>query len=210
MINYLKGILVSKIENSPNGCSITVEVNNIGYLIHTNNKVLNSLPDVGENIKIYTVLIHKEDNMYLCGFKTRDERDLFLILQSVSGIGTKVALLLLGEFSTFELVNAVLSDDAKLISRTKGIGPKLAKRLILELKDKMTNWQDKIEFSKASVDFSSDKKIQAGFLEAESVLLSLGYTRTESEEALRAALELSENKENSEELLRIALQRLSS
>jgi len=210
MINYLKGILVSKVENGPSGSNITVEVNNIGYLVSTNKRVISFLPDLNENVMIFTSLIHKEDSMYLCGFNSRDDRDLFNILQSVSGIGTKVALLLLDEFSSYELVSAVIRGDDKALSRTKGVGPKLAQRIILELKDKMTNWRDKLrpsEIKSGNVDASETKE---SYMEAESVLYSLGYSRDEAQKGLEKALSQAQNKDNSEELLRHALHWLAN
>lgn len=210
MINYLKGILVSKVENSPSGCNITVEVNNIGYLIQTYKRVIDSLPDVGEMVKVFTSLIHKEDAMYLCGFNNREDRDLFNILQSVSGIGVKVALMLLDELGAHGLVSAVIKEDSKAISRTKGVGPKLAQRIILELKDKMTNWRDKVEFIAPSTAKTEQKVEKESYLETESVLLSLGFTKEEAAQSLEIALSKAENANNSEELLRIALQWLSN
>lgn len=210
MINYLKGILVSKVEDGPFGCNITVEVNNIGYLVVTNKKVVSLLPEEGNIVTIYTSLIHREDNMSLCGFNTREDRDLFNILQSVSGIGVKVALMLLGELGAYNLVNAVISSDAKALSRTKGVGPKLAQRIILELKDKMTNWREKVVLKPSEIAKTEDAEVSESYIEAETVLLSLGYTKKESAEGLKKALSSASNKDNSEELLRIALQWLVS
>lgn len=209
MINYLKGILVSKIENSPSGCNITVEVNDIGYFILTNKRVVGSLPDIGEKVKIFTSLVHKEDAMYLCGFDTREDRDLFNILQSVSGIGVKVALLLLEEFSSHELVSVVIREDTKELSRTKGVGPKLASRIILELKDKMTGWREKVEYKEGEKNKSESKNQQAVYLEAESVLLSLGYSKEEAGSGIQKALAQAKNTGDVEEILRYALQWLS-
>ncbi len=205
MINYLKGTLVSKIENSPTGCNITIEVNNIGYLIITNRKIIQTLPEVGKTVKVFTSLIHREDAMYLCGFANREERDLFNILQSVSGIGVKVALVLLDELSSHELVSAVIIEDSKALSRAKGVGPKLAKKIILELKDKMINWRDKTDFTPAKQTQTTTKEVNPSIIEAESVLLSLGYTKEEAAKGLNIALDQSENKSDSEELLRISL-----
>lgn len=210
MINYLKGILVSKVNSSPTGCNITVEVNDIGYLIMTNNRVISSLPDVGEKVQIYTSLIHKEDAMYLCGFDNREDRDLFNILLSVSGVGLKVAVMLLDELGSHQLVNAVISEDAKALSRTKGVGPKVAKRLILELKDKMTNWRDKVDFT-LDVKSSIETEInQASYLETESVLLSLGYSKDEANKSLEFAASKAADNADSEALLRLALQWLAA
>jgi holliday junction DNA helicase RuvA len=210
MISYLKGILVSKAENSPSGTHIIVEVNNTGYFVLTNKKVVSSLPDTGETITIYTSLIHREDVMYLCGFDTREDRDLFNILQSVSGIGTKVALMLLGELGAYELVSAVIRDDAKTLARTKGVGPKLAQRLILELKDKMVNWRDQTDYVPEEMEKIKKIENKESYREAESVILSLGYSRTEANDSLDKAVSRAENKDNSEELLRLALQWLAT
>lgn len=210
MINYLKGTLVSKVEDSPFGCNITIEVNNIGYLIVTNKKVVSLLPEEGNIVTIYTSLIHREDSMSLCGFNTREDRDLFNILQSVSGIGVKVALLLLGELSAYNLVSAVIGGDAKELSRTKGVGPKLAQRIILELKDKMTNWREKVVLKPSEKIQADDVEITESYIEAETVLLSLGYTKKEASESLKNILASAKNKNDSEEILRLALQWLVS
>lgn len=205
MINYLKGTIVSKIENSPSGCNVTIEVNNIGYLVETNVSILNRLPLVGEIATVYTSLIHKEDAMYLCGFETREQRDLFNILRTVSGIGTKVAMLLLDEFSPQEIVSNVVAGEHKALSRTKGIGPKLAQKIVLELKDKMTKWRDKITIEMIETPEIIDKNVKENYLEAESVILSLGYSKQEAKLGLDYALKTTDNQFDSEELLRLAL-----
>ena len=207
MFNYLKGILVSKSEGGNQ--NITVEVNNIGYLIQTNKRTISALPETGELLTVFTSLIHREDTMYLCGFITREDRDLFNILQSVSGIGTKVALLLL-EIGAHDLVSAVIRDDDKSLSKTKGVGPKLAQRIILELKDKMTNWQDRLDISQIQARTYESSEQKESILETESVLLSLGYSTDEINESLDAALSKASNKNDPEELLRHALQWLAN
>lgn len=209
MINYLKGSLVLKNENSPSGCNITVEVNNIGYLVLTNKRVIKALPDINSEVVIYTSLVHREDYMYLCGFNTHEDRDLFNILQSVSGIGTKVALLLL-ENGAHDLVNAVIGADVKALTKTKGVGPKLAQRVILELRDKMTNWRDSADYSDVPAPQFDSYETKESYLETESVLLSLGYTKAEVSESLEKAIAKSRDKSDSEELLRLALQWLAS
>lgn len=210
MINYLKGELVSKITNSPSGCNITVEVNGIGYLVVANRRVIQSLPDIGEKVKIFTSLVHKEDAMYLCGFDNHEDRDLFNILQSVSGVGVKVAMLLIEELGCYELVNAVISEDAKALSRTKGVGPKVAKRLILELKDKMTSWRDKVDLDIEPIKTEIKEVNEKIYIEVESVLLSLGYSKEEATKNLKLAVSEAQNKNDSEELLRLALKRLAT
>jgi len=147
--------------------------------------------------------------MYLCGFATHEDRDLFNILQSVSGIGTKVALLLL-ENGAHELVNSVIGADVKGLTRTKGVGPKLAQRVILELRDKMTNWRDNADYSNIPAAKFDSYETKESYLETESVLLSLGYSRTEATESLEKAISLSKDQSDPEELLRHSLKWLSS
>jgi Holliday junction DNA helicase RuvA len=210
MINYLKGTIVSKVESSPTGCNITLEVNNIGYLIVTNPKVVNKLPDVGQIVTVFTSLIHREDQMYLCGFDCREDRDLFNILQTVSGVGVKVALTMLGDMTSGEIVGAVISDDSKALSNIKGIGPKTAKRIILELKDKMTSWRDKVDFVCSPNSCEKSSAASISITEAESVLLSLGYTRDEYKNAIEVAIKKATNPEDTEEILRFALEWLAN
>lgn len=207
MINYLKGELISKIEASPTGCHMTIEVNNIGYLLLTNRRVIQSLPAEGETVTVYTTLIHREDAMIMCGFSSREERDLFNLMTSVSGVGTKVALTIMGELGAYGLVNAVISEDDKAISKAKGVGPKLAAKIIIELKDKMTGWRDKIPAKQADKD---EAKITPEQEEAETLLYSLGYTKCEVSEALKRAISRAEDKNDPEELIRIGLQWLAA
>ncbi len=212
MINYLKGIIAHKNENSISGCNFTVEVNNIGYFLLTNKRILEELPCENTEITIYTALIHKEDAMFLCGFKAREDRDIFNILQGVSGIGTRVALLLLDQFNACELASVVIKEDDKALSKTKGVGPKLAKKIILELKDKLVNWRDTTDISASTrpeIAFEDEKEKQS-YTEAETVLLSLGYCKEEVDNGLKKALNKSTNKQDSEELLRLALQWISA
>ncbi len=212
MINYLKGKIVHKQENSTYGCSFTVEVNNIGYLVLTNKRILDELPCENTDVTTYTSLIHKEDAMLLCGFKAREDRDLFNILQGVSGIGLRVALLLLEQFNACELASVVIKEDDKALSKTKGVGPKLAKKIILELKDKLINWRDTTDLSTSAVNKISfdDEDLKQSYTEAETVLISLGYCKEEVDDGLEKALSKSINKQDSEDLLRIALQWISA
>ena len=114
MYDYFSGKLSSK--TSTTVVTATVECSGIGYLININNRTLAELPSVGEQVKIYVSLVHKEDSMSLCGFLHKEDRDIFNILQSVSGVGMKMALTLLDEFSGFDLISAVIKEDSKLLS----------------------------------------------------------------------------------------------
>lgn len=200
MFDYLKGVLVDK--NFP---YCTVEVNGIGYRLLTNLRTLETIGELNSEIKIYTKLIHKEDSMTLCGFKNKQDRVIFDILTSVSGIGTKVALALLAEFETNELINLIISQDHKTISRTKGIGAKMAQKIVLEIKDKLA----KLDVVPFVVEKSSNTKVSSDTIsQVATVLESLGYSKNEYQGAIETAL-TQLNKDSEEELLKEVLKILS-
>ena len=202
MFDYIKGILISK--NHPYA---VVENNGIGYSILCNARTLSILGDLNTEIKIYTKLIHKEDSMTLCGFCHREDRTIFDILTSVSGIGTKVALCLLDEFSGSELIGAVIDEDYKLISRTKGVGAKMAQKIILELKDKLTNLNVTSEVTAGKI--NTDNISKDTILEVQTVLQSLGYSQNEYQNALEISAKKTQ-KDDPQEILRQTLQILSN
>jgi len=205
MISYLNGTLITK-NITTTGCKIVLDVNNIGYEILINKKTYKNLPDINSQLCVYTTLLHKEDAMFLCGFLSVKEREMFQILQTVSGIGMKAALLIL-ELQLDDIVSAVLSDNEKLISQVKGIGPKLAKRLILELKDKFKTLKTElaIEVSNDNSKTCNYNDISQAFAEAQAVLHSLGYTDDEINLGLDAAKNHVNDKNATEEILQTAL-----
>lgn len=209
MISYLKGLLVSQ-SLTTTGCQIVVEVNNIGYAVAINNKTYKELPCLNSEIKVFTTLIHKEDAMILCGFLSAQEREVFNVLQTVSGIGMKAALLIL-ELSLNDIISAVISEDEKVICQIKGIGPKLAKRLILELKDKMTKLKDelKLDVEECSSAVENFALVSEAFAEAQAVLNSLGYTKCEISMGLEAAANRVKDKNDTQEVLQAALSTIS-
>ena len=142
MYDYIKGLLTSK-SNTSKGVYLTVEACGIGYLFEATVRDYNNSPQLGEEVKIYSVLLHREDKMSLCGFFHKEARDIFNILISVSGVGSKMALTLLDEFDASELIGLVIEGNHKELTRAKGVGPKLAQKIILELKDKLINYQTK-------------------------------------------------------------------
>ena len=147
--------------------------------------------------------------MILCGFLDHEDRDLFNILQSVSGIGVKVAMLLLENMTYHELVEALVSGDAKKISKTKGIGPKLAQRIVLELKDKMTNFKAQIDDT-VDIKIDTDRLVDSSAIEeAQSILLSLGYSSEEIKAGLQNAIAKANEPDNFEELIKLALQTMA-
>ena len=132
MLAYINGILTLKQEGL-----IIVESNGIGYEIFVSNNTLANLPYTNQECKIYTYLQVKEDGIALFGFASREEKDLFNKLISVSGIGPKGAITLLSGMSLADLTNAIANQDIRSLSQIKGLGKKSAERICLELKDKL-------------------------------------------------------------------------
>lgn len=204
MYDYIKGILANK-TNSTKGTYFTVEAGGIGYLLEVTTRDFNEVAD--EDVKVYTVLLHREDKMSLCGFLHKEDRDIFNILTSVSGVGSKMALTLLDEFESSELIGFVIDGNYKEITRAKGVGPKLAQKIILELKDKLMNYQTKEPIKISSI---TPQKIDNQAVEdAQMVLVSLGYERKEIQNAITKALAILNDKASAEEILKEALKILS-
>lgn len=199
MFDYIKGTLVSK--SQLKSYFFTVEASSIGYLIEVNSNDF-SKKNVNDEIKIYTVLIHREDSMSLCGFLNKEARDIFNVLTSVSGVGAKMALCLLNEFDVSDLIYFVVSENSKELTRAKGVGTKLAQKIILELKDKLINLQPTLEISQ-TVDIPSETE------EIQKILLSLGYEEQEVVNAIKQACALGKLSLGNEEFLRATLQILS-
>lgn len=173
MYSYIKGIV-----EEINLDNIVIENNNIGYKINVSSNTIKDL-QLGNISKIYTKLIVREDDMSLCGFSTKEEMKMFELLTSVSKIGPKVGLSILSFASSGQLGAYILSEDIARISKAPGVGKKTAERIILELKDKID--KNNIEFeptliNKNPISLSKDEAVDA--------LVALGYSNTESKEAV--------------------------
>lgn len=202
MYDYIKGLNAGK-SNTSKGCFLTIEAGGIGYLLEVTSRDFNEISD--DNIKIYTVLIHREDKMALCGFLKKEDRDIFNILTSVSGVGSKMALTLLDEFQSSELIGFVIEGNYKEITRAKGVGPKLAQKIILELKDKLMNYKD----SEPIVISTPKEQDSQAVEDAQTVLISLGYERDEIKSAMSKAMALLKDNSSAEDILKNTLQILS-
>lgn len=176
MFDYFKGVISDKRKTSK-GTFITIDVSGIGYLLEVTEIDFNCTKvDESEIQKVYVLLTHREDAMSLYGFSNKETRDIFQILLSVSGVGAKMAIALLNEFDACDLISLVIDGNFKELTRAKGVGPKLAQKIILELKDKLM----KTELPRTSCKLP---KSQA-FDDTQAVLLSLGYEENEIEDVL--------------------------
>lgn len=207
MYDYIKGQFTYKVSNSK-GCFATIETSNgVGYLLEIMDRDFEILPELCETMKLYTVLIHREDKMSLCGFLKREDRDIFNILTSVSGVGTKMAITLLNSFDVSDLVGFVLDENYKELTRAKGVGPKLAQKIILELKDKLTSYQGGNTPIRQSSCTSCTNTQNTE--DAQMVLLSLGYTKEEVSSAIGQVLTKLPPNASAEEILKDSLKILS-
>ena len=179
MIKYLNGTLAEVDVDS-----IVVEVNGIGYGVNVPVSVIENVREIGSNVKIYTYMNVKEDDVSLFGFLTKDELDIFKRIISVSGIGPKGGLAILSTLSADDLRFAVLSDDAKAIAKSPGIGLKTASKLILELKDKF-DLQEAFEKKSANVVQVSVKN-NSEAQDAIEALVALGYSSSDALKAVRS------------------------
>ncbi|MBQ8460595.1 Holliday junction branch migration protein RuvA [bacterium] len=205
MYDYIKGVFTYKIANSK-GCFATVETGGIGYRFEIMERDYTNLPEIGTELKIFSILLHREDKMSFCGFLRREDRDIFNILTSVSGVGSKMALVLLNSFEVSNLVGFVLDGNYKELTRAKGVGPKLAQKIILELKDKLTNYQSGERVITSSAGIASNSQNTD---DARMVLVSLGYNNEEINSGLSKALERLTKEASAEEILKEALRVLS-
>ncbi len=193
MINFLKGRLVEK---SPT--QIVVECNGVGYEVNISLYTYGNLPP-DETISIYTYLQVREDAQILYGFMSKSEKEVFVKLLSVSGIGASTARMMFSSLSPQEVVDAIASGDVETIKSVKGIGLKTAQRVIVDLKDKIT----KVEHSGEVLPLQNN----TNKTEALSALVTLGYTKKQAEKSVRKILKT--NPEASiEDIIKTALKNL--
>lgn len=187
--------------------SVIIDVNGMGVEVIVPSSVINRLPMAYEDIKLHTYLHIREDAMQLYGFLEKEDLDFFKLLITVNGIGPKAAIAILSSMSTDVLTFAILSEDIKTIEKAQGIGAKTAKKLVLELKDKVGVINAKTVELRS--DSSSDISLTIGSAikeEASQVLEALGYSRTEAMKAI-TAIEITEEM-TSEDLVKSALKNL--
>ena len=176
MIDFIKGKLIHVF-----GDSVVVENNGIGYKIHTSVGSASDFSMPGEEVVVYTEMIVREDAISLVGFSSRDELNMFQMLTSVSGIGTKVGIGILSSMPYGQLAGIIASQDIKALQSAQGVGKKTAERLVLELKDKVPQTMTLQAHEHAHVS-PQDQGTQKDALDA---LMSLGYTRSEAQGVLK-------------------------
>lgn len=181
MIAYVRGIIAEITEEN-----VVLDVGGIGYNIRISASTAQRLPGIGEEVKIHTYTLVREDAFLLYGFLTRDDLDIFKKCITVNGIGPKGALAILSVMDADSLRFAILSQDAKAIAKAPGIGSKTAERLILDLKDKVSLDDTLIgrEMNEAGTVASSVSADTEAKRETIEALVALGYGQTESLKAV--------------------------
>ncbi len=198
MISHLKGRL-----EHVDRAHLVVDVGNVGYHVHVSSGTLGRLPKIGDKVQLFTYQVVREDDISLYGFLTREERNLFRLLLSVSGIGPKASMSIISGFPIDKIVTAITQGDVDLISSVPGIGKKTAQKLIIELKDKVA----KAYAIKPSDMTAGIKGDQTVVQDAISALISLGYSPREARETItRSDIDLSSG--SVEDIIKQALKAL--
>lgn len=203
MIARLSGILVEVGEDWA-----IVDCSGVGYLVHCSSRTLAALGEVGEGCIVHTQLQVSENDMRLLGFADGAERDWFRLLTGVQGVGSKVALAILSALSTHELREACSRSDAAQVARAQGVGPKLAGRIVNELKDKAGAMPGG---AAAGAGGSIGVSVpQGGGADAVSALQNLGFKPAVAAQAVAAAMDELGEGAGEGDLIRVALKKAAS
>ncbi|MHC1786371.1 MAG: Holliday junction branch migration protein RuvA [Christensenellales bacterium] len=197
MYAFIEGTVEHKSTND-----LVIAVGGVGYQIQCTQAALSNAPPRGEVMRVYTWLSVREDALELFGFHSLEEKQLFLKLNGITGIGPRTALGILGAMPLADLTLAIMTGDTVMLSRAPGIGKKTAQRIALELKDKLS-----------PEDFSSDQPFglnpgtgqEGAVAEAILALQSLGYTQSEAVRAVSLAHQGAQGDEKADSLVRLAL-----
>ncbi|MEM9161758.1 MAG: Holliday junction branch migration protein RuvA [Cyanobacteria bacterium P01_F01_bin.4] len=182
MIGYLKGTLADIQKLSNGRVIVTLDVHQVGYEMQITARQMSQLPPVGEPVQIFTHFQNRDDQPVLFGFSSRAERDVFRLATSVSGIGPQMGMALLDTLSLNDFIQAVVSGNARVLSRTPGVGAKTAERVILELKTKLSEWRQQAGLITAPASGPASVVQE----DVEMTLLALGYSNREITQALDA------------------------
>jgi len=203
MIGKLKGIIDTY---GPDW--VIIDVGGVGYQVHCSARTLAALPAVGEAAAVAIETYVREDVIRLFGFASSQERDWFRLLLGVQGVGTKVALAVLGTLTPNELASAIAMQDKAMIARAPGIGPKVAQRVVAELRDKAPAL-GAVDPVLAALQGSLEAGVPTAAGDAVSALLNLGYGQAQAGAAVSTALRKAGEEASTESLIRVALKELA-
>ena len=204
MIGKLKGMIESYGEDT-----VIVDVNGVGYEVHCSARTMQELPGIGQPATLSIETHVREDQIRLFGFVTEIEREWFRLLQTVQGVGVKVALAVLGTLKPAELASAIAMRDKAMVARTPGVGAKVAERIVTELKDKApayTNIDPALVRLSGALD---DKRATAPVTDAVSALVNLGYAQAQAAAAIAVATRSAGEGAEATTLIRLGLRELA-
>ena len=204
MIGKLKGVIDSYGEDH-----VILDVHGVGYLVHCSAKTLTALPSTGEAAVLSIETHVREDMIRLYGFRSDQEREWFKLLQTVQGVGAKVALAILSALEPGALATALGTGDKAMIGRAPGVGPKLAQRIVTELKDKAPAFGTVDPAIIKLSDSVEEKTAPAPVSDALSALVNLGYQQAQASAAVAAAVRIAGDSASSPQLIRLALKEMA-
>ncbi|GGE39030.1 Holliday junction ATP-dependent DNA helicase RuvA [Agaricicola taiwanensis] len=187
---------------------VILDVGGVGYLVHCPAKTLGTLT-AGEAAVLAIETYVREDQIRLFGFSTDLDREWFRLLQSVQGVGAKVALAILGIMKASELANAIALQDKAAVSRAPGVGPKVAARIVAELKDRAPAFADVDAGHLKLHDALTDRRAPAPVADAVSALVNLGYAQVQASAAVSSAMAKAGEGATTETLIRMGLKELA-
>lgn len=196
MIGQINGIILEK--QPP---QLIVDVHGLGYEIDAPMSTFYQLPDIGQQVLLFTHFSVREDAHHLYGFYTQNERLLFKTLLKVNGVGPRLALTILSSVTPPEFVNFVLNNDTGSLVRLPGVGKKTAERLVIEMRDKLADWNTNNTVTNATNKNERHQILQ----DAISALIALGYKQPE---ANRVVTKIDDGSATSEALIRLALREM--
>jgi holliday junction DNA helicase RuvA len=203
MIHAIEGTLCEIAPQSPIGAYVLLTWQGLTWQAIISQACVRQLPAVGQPCELFTSLVIREANTQLYGFAVRERRDLFNLLLSASGVGPKMAISLLDVLTVPDIVQAVASGHYKPLTTAKGVGPKLAQKMVLDLKDTMLKWRN----LPANTGDLPDIPDSPAFTDAESVLLSLGYTPLEVANSFKT---INPHEPQADVVLQLALRQLAT
>jgi len=204
MIGKLKGSIEEIAEDH-----VLIDVHGVCYVAYCSARTLSRLGSVGEAVVVFIETYVREDQFRLFGFETHIEREWFRLLQSVQGVGAKVALAVLSTLTPSELVNAIALQDKATVARAPGIGPKVAQRIVTELKNKAPAFAGDAGGAMGLKQELGEGVAPAPVADAVSALTNLGYSRDQAANAVAAAMKLAGENPESAKLIRLGLKELA-
>jgi Holliday junction DNA helicase RuvA len=188
---------------------VILDVHGVGYLVHCSARTLQELPAVGEAVVLAIETYVREDQIRLFGFPTDIEREWFRLLQTVQGVGAKMALSVLGTLKHNELASAIAMRDKAMIARAPGVGPKVAERICNELRDKTPEFSAVDRALVRLIGAVEEKSAPRTVADAVSALVNLGYGQPQAMAAIAAAVREAGDGADTARLIRLGLKELS-